>query len=396
MRATFATYPSSDTSLSFASLYKRNDVRKRFTSRYDPERNLDAFKVMQERIVKGELPFKVHINGINGNGWGNRLYSIMSSYAIALLTDSALFVSMKDHVSYIKEPFYKAFFDWPTDSDYNVWHDQAHMQYISFGYGWHVYRKALDLAKSEIRIDPAIKRTYYWGLEAEFFTLLCNIKYHEKLYSLGLVSRESVDDAREKMSDTTNAKYTNDEQLNAALQVGYEFAGNVLNLHWEPYDKYMDYANEYWEKYFKNNYVIGWQLRTGFFDFLTGVYVWEQCAFELEKLQAQELPVKWFIIIDNLDWLDLLRAKYPDKIIFYRDRSLDHGLTILVDIELMSRCDEIILTGSSTFGMIAGFKSMKMPYYVNAKEGGIGSEQCKRMDLAHPPVRDTWIASFKK
>ena len=51
----------------------------------------------------------------------------------------------------------------------------------------------------------------------------------------------------------------------------------------------------------------------------------------------------------------------------------------IIDVELLSRCDELIITGGSTFGFIAGMKSLKMPYYVNGFDNDMKS--CRRNSL---------------
>ena len=53
----------------------------------------------------------------------------------------------------------------------------------------------------------------------------------------------------------------------------------------------------------------------------------------------------------------------------------------ILDNELLSRCDEMIITGGSTFGFLAAIKSQRMPYHVN-----IGMHKCQRAQLSRPPA----------
>jgi hypothetical protein len=62
-----------------------------------------------------------------------------------------------------------------------------------------------------------------------------------------------------------------------------------------------------------------------------------------------------------------------------------------MDAELLSKCDEMILTGGSTFGFIASIKARKMPFYVNGK---IDMEHCKKMKLNEPSFRNNKFAVF--
>jgi hypothetical protein len=62
-----------------------------------------------------------------------------------------------------------------------------------------------------------------------------------------------------------------------------------------------------------------------------------------------------------------------------------------MDVELLSKCDEIIVTGGSTFGFIAAIKARKMPFYVN---GNSSMEYCEQMKLNRPSFRYENIAVF--
>ena len=60
----------------------------------------------------------------------------------------------------------------------------------------------------------------------------------------------------------------------------------------------------------------------------------------------------------------------------------------IVDMELLSRCDEIIITGGSTFGFVAAMKSRKLPYFVNGKDSSM--KGCLRHSLAYPGLSRTY------
>ena len=56
----------------------------------------------------------------------------------------------------------------------------------------------------------------------------------------------------------------------------------------------------------------------------------------------------------------------------------------IVDVELLSKCNEMIITGASTYGMVAAMKSLRMPLYVNGN--GFDMKKCARLNLGTPPA----------
>lgn len=63
----------------------------------------------------------------------------------------------------------------------------------------------------------------------------------------------------------------------------------------------------------------------------------------------------------------------------------------IFDVEMLSRCDEIIITGGSTFGFIATLKAQKMPFYV---EGKRLMKECREFNLSAPPTTPQFHAIF--
>ena len=89
-----------------------------------------------------------------------------------------------------------------------------------------------------------------------------------------------------------------------------------------------------------------------------------------------------------------------DSIIQITDKD-NHGLNYeerrIVDIDLLSKCDQLIVTGSSTFGYLAAIKSGRLPFGIDVlTQGNKSVYECRPGDLAHPPWRDTYTGSFKK
>ena len=58
---------------------------------------------------------------------------------------------------------------------------------------------------------------------------------------------------------------------------------------------------------------------------------------------------------------------------------------------MLSRCNEMIVTGGSSFGFIAAMRAKRLPYHFDYKEN---MTECKRATLSHPPSRLHESASF--
>jgi hypothetical protein len=88
-----------------------------------------------------------------------------------------------------------------------------------------------------------------------------------------------------------------------------------------------------------------------------------------------------------------IREKYGEGKVFTSEGVIGHIITrdnslhvpdayrrTVLDNELLSRCDELIITAGSTYGMIAALRSGRMPLFFS---GMRGARQCERMSLGH-------------
>ena len=128
------------------------------------------------------------------------------------------------------------------------------------------------------------------------------------------------------------------------------------------------------------------------------------CALEIEKnyiikSKKTDISFKWFIATDSDKIRSLIFEHYKDKS-FTSNGTLSHtslGSTdgfrrAVLDVELLSKCDEIIVTSGSTFGWLAAMKSLKMPYYVSgATEKMV---KCTREDMRKISINTFGAASF--
>ena len=123
------------------------------------------------------------------------------------------------------------------------------------------------------------------------------------------------------------------------------------------------------------------------------------CALDVEReylLKDKSLSsdsFKWFLTGDSQDKMDQIIKKYPTKAFSTNKYQLGHigeqnvgyHRTIL-DVELLSKCDELIVTGGSTYGWIAAMKMLKLPLYIEGKNlTTITMNKCVRSRFSEPP-----------
>ena len=128
------------------------------------------------------------------------------------------------------------------------------------------------------------------------------------------------------------------------------------------------------------------------------------CALEIEKdyilkSKRTDISFKWFIATDSDKIRSLIFEHYKEKS-FTSNGTLDHTShgskdgfrRAVLDVELLSKCDEVIVTSGSTFGWLAAMKTLKMPYFISgANERMV---KCTREDMRHPSVNPRSTASF--
>jgi hypothetical protein len=161
------------------------------------------------------------------------------------------------------------------------------------------------------------------------------------------------------------------------------------------------------DKWFKNNYVIGIQMRaadSGYLDESRDHLKFINCAIEIEKeyilkSKKTDISFKWFIATDSDKIRSFIFYHFKEKS-FTSNGTLGHSSwgvqsilrhTVL-DVELLSKCDEIIVTSGSTFGWLAAMKTLKMPFYVSGSSERM--VKCTREDLRRISVNPRSSASF--
>jgi len=226
--------------------------------------------------------------------------------------------------------------------------------------------------------------------------LAANLKNAKKLVDYGFVRSQTVEKASQAFKDP---KLSESQKIRYLYSIGFEFGGHVLNNYWLLKPNLLAKIDSYARQNFNQNYVIGIQLR---FEFLnqSDIDAFVKCAYNLEATYKEHLGnqiVKWYISSDQSSFIQDLIKIYPGRIlsgegqIGHTAENQNNYERSLFDIELLSRCNETILTGGSTFGFISSIKSQKRPYYV---EGQRGTKDCKQLDFSAPARNPSGFSIF--
>jgi hypothetical protein len=345
--------------------------------------------------------YKVSLNKSPNAGYANRIYSFLSSLLTAILTDSAILVAWNfgssDNIGkYIDTPFEQIFI---SNRKYKKIQGLSHGEasfFLRSNQSWIVNKNMNFMVNS--KINESCSRFFYDKIEPVFMELCCNRIYFKKLLYYNLVSNKTVNSAIQALSDST--KMDSSDKQHALFKVGYEVGGNLLNLIWMPKAHLKKTIDFYIEKEFKDNFVIGIQLRYHYLNKIMDVHKFIECALQIEQQYLmlhsetnKTKNIRWFIASDSQQNLDEIFSYYPKKA-FTANGTITHvnldptGYEkAILDVELLSRCDEMIMTGGSSFGFIAGMKSLKMPYYVNGFDANMKS--CRRNSLGFRDISKT-------
>jgi hypothetical protein len=343
--------------------------------------------------TKNKVP-KLVLAGHNDNGYGNRLYGGLSSLLISILLDARLFIDWPKIDKYIQEPFHGAFnkslylkYSKVKLSDPDLVFEAKSKS------AWLVNKNVETLSKQTIPEDKLIY--HFNGFDAYFFELCCVPRYQQHLVDYGLVDGEIVKKAQDALNDkNATLSYKQD----AVLKVGFEVGHSLLHHFWKINTKFQSFIDRFYDEFFKGFTVITIQLRYEYISWEDSK-IFVDCAQRIEKQIINKTSIKWFVTSDNEQNVRKLEAKYKIKVVhtldFIKENKVEneyakYGSTIL-DNELMSKSDFLILSGGSTFGFTAAIKMKTLPFYVN---GNRNQKECYKMKLSEPSITNTGYAVF--
>lgn len=134
------------------------------------------------------------------------------------------------------------------------------------------------------------------------------------------------------------------------------------------------------------------------------------CAKHIEKTEARLIrwkQVKWYVSSDENWVIDDLRKNTTVntssiqfvKVIanegVIKNIAEDTGgyERAILDVELLARCDRLIITGGSTFGMTASLRSQRKPFVIESSS--ISTGECAMLELGRPTLRPGNFALYK-
>ena len=359
------------------------------------EDKLDEFVNINKKILNdNEEPKKVVFAKAPSGGYGNRVFTIISSLLIGVLTDSAVIIGDWQEIDkYIELPF-NAFYKTNQNTSLNPNYKPEQIHSFRTRNSW-AYKKNIGMLM-QTSIPPNVTRFMYKNIHALFMEMCTNPAHFEKIEYYKLASQEAIKNALDSIKNNK----TDDEKMDSLFQIGFEVGGSLLNKFWLPKKSLVDVIDYYLNKEFKNSYVIGIQLRNQYLDLKNDLDKFYNCALELEenvKQSNKNKTVKWFISTDSEKLSNIIKKLYPTKAIS-ANGTITHThfhsvgqARAIIDIELLSRCDEIIMSGGSTFGYVASMKNKKLPYYIDGKSS---MKKCLRTVLSSPSRTPSGSAIF--
>jgi len=352
---------------------------------------------------------KIFFTYSTDGGYGNRMYAVISSTLIAILLKCQLVNkwSTKEHLCI--DPPINIFDPVNMPDGFNLTGNVTYLNFTYFfphpKYPFAINKNIADLIENPYYIPENYTRYGYGSGRPLFTELSANIRFYDQFEYYNLARKKTLDLANEALRNYKN--FSNTELQKRVLNVAFEIGGNILNRIYRPNQYMLNLIDYYVEKYFKNSFVIGLQMRaadSGYLDETKDHLKFISCALEIEKEflirnKILEVSFKWFIATDSDKMRNYIFDNYPEKS-FSSNGTVGHSgwsnieqfKKTILDVELLSRCDEIITTGASTFGWLAAMKSLKMPYYVT----GFSMNKCLRADLGKQPANQHGTGMFRK
>jgi hypothetical protein len=226
-------------------------------------------------------------------------------------------------------------------------------------------------------------------MQYTYFDLACNKKNIKRFLYYGLVSAET---ARRALAIDFTGKNVTSQEVNDACRVGFELSTSIMKFFWRLRPDFQRPVDEFVDKHFQGYFFIGLQIRTHFLGKNITEKFFIECAKKVKIGLADnesKLPVKWFVATDNSVLSDRLKLQYPDRVI--KAEGFIHHIMLrknaitrtLMNSELLSRCDELILTVESTFGWPSAMRSGRMPFMFHQSAPDSTSFVCKQYEFSN-------------
>jgi len=191
---------------------------------YDSADKLIEYYQIHERISKMNSSLrKIAFNELSlkggGEGYGNMLYSFLSTFCIAILTQSQLVVRWPKIESYVDLPI-DIFMKINKSDGLNESEFKRNYRHIHPRESWLLKKNINSLMTTTL--PDSLLRCMYDDLGAYFMEICANPSYYDQLAHYGIVKRETLNEAYQAIS---KKNISEDEKQRKLFQVGFEFGG---------------------------------------------------------------------------------------------------------------------------------------------------------------------------
>jgi hypothetical protein len=336
---------------------------------------------------------KIFFSQPRDGGYGNRMYVFISSALISILLDCQLVLDWKSKEDLYVEPPLNLFDKVHVNDGFNS--TSANQIYFlpHASYEFRSVKLIHKLIEKPYELPQNYMRYVHGRVGPLFPEISANVIYYKKLKRYNLARNETLNEAFTALKN--NGNYSKNELQRRVLNVAFEVGGNILNKMWTPNEEIKSEIKFYVEKFFSKHFVIGLQMRAGDSNYLDETkdhLKFIDCALQIEQdhiLKNGNTSFKWFIATDS----DRIRKSIFDNFgyksftsngtLAHTDSKTQDGFRrAVLDVELLSKCNEIIVTGGSTFGWLAAMKSLRLPFFVNGRNR---MNKCLRSNLTDPP-----------
>lgn len=317
-------------------------------------------------------------------GYGNKMVQVINAFMVAMLTDSAVVINMTRVPNYFLDPLpgsFRIHKSAKNETNYLFEPENTYRMPIGTNLTWSP-KKSLNSVYTTFPANHT--RLVFDGMGAIFYELGCNPIYYAKLMYYGLVKNETVEKAllalkmEKSMNEATRIDYL--------FRVGFEVGYNILRLFWHPNGRMQSSIDTFYEENLKEYFVIGLQFRFEFID-RSDIKTFFKCAKQIENATYSAKPFKWFVTGDDGEQLLRIKRLYGEKVVIM-DGEVSHVGTdargyerTLMEVEILSKCDEMVLTGGSTFGFLSAMRKGRYPYFVS---GGVKMKRCSYFSFSNP------------
>jgi hypothetical protein len=196
---------------------------------YNSADKLIEYYQIHERISKMNSSLrKIAFNELGlkggGEGYGNMLYSFLSTFCIAILTQSQLVVRWPKIETYVDLPI-NIFMNINKSDGLNESEFKRSYRHIRPRESWYLKKNINSLMTTTL--PDNLLRCMYDDLGAYFMEICANPLYFSQLAHYGIVNKETLNEAYQAIS-TKNI--SEDEKQKKLFQVGFEFGGFYIIL----------------------------------------------------------------------------------------------------------------------------------------------------------------------